>query len=151
MELQSGASATAKPESYLVHDPKGLGVILKGLVTVVFATFPNIAKKINSKTDKAVNVAVVAVNTAADYLKKGVEAVLDFLANTLDKLLGLIQSIYNGIFTVIGMIIRGEFKELMERIGNLVDAAKAMPSHLEGAIWEQLLGVDISRPMPGEV
>ncbi len=130
---------------------KGLGAILKGLVTVVFAAFPNIAKKINSKIDKAVNVAVDAVNTAADYLKKGVGAVLDFLANTLDSLLGLIQSIYNGIFTVIGMIIRGEFKELMERIGSLVDAAKAMPPHLEGSVWEQLLGVDISKPMPGEV
>ena len=130
---------------------KGLGLILKGLVTVVFAAFPNIAKKINSKIDKGVNVAVDAVNTAADYLKKGVEAVLDFLANTLDKLLGLIQSIYNGIFTVIGMIIRGEFKELMERIGSLVDAAKAMASLLEGSVWGQLLGIDISKPMPGEV
>jgi hypothetical protein len=129
---------------------KGFGIILKGLVTIVFAAFPNIRRKINSKIDKAVNTAVKGVNKAAEYLQKGVEAVLDFLANTLDKILGFIQSLYNGIFTVIGMIIRGEFKELMERIGSLVDAAKGMPSHLEGAVWEQLIGIDISKPMPGE-
>ena len=129
---------------------KTFGAVLKGIVSVALAAFPRIAKKINSMIDRAVDTAVEVVNTAAHYLKKGVAAVLDFLANTIDSLLGLIQSLYNGLFTVIGMLIRGEFKELMDRIGSLVDAAKEMPSHLEGAVWEQLLGVDISKPMPGE-
>ena len=136
--------------SVIVGLIKGFGALLKGLVKVVFAAFPEIAAKINGKIDAAVNKAVKVVNTIADGLKKAVAAVLDFLANTLDKLLGLVQSLYNAAFTVIGMLIRGEFAELMERIGNLVDAAKQMPSHLEGSVWEQLLGVDISKPMPGE-
>lgn len=129
---------------------KAYGAILKGLVSVVFFAFPDIKKKINAKIDKAVDTAVAVVNKAADLLKRGVAAVLDFLASTLDKLLGLIQSIYNGIFTFIGMVIRGEFQEIMRRIGYLGDAAEESPSHLEGAIWEQLIGVDISKPMPGE-
>ena len=126
---------------------QGLGTILKGLVNVVFAAFPEIAKRINSKIDKAVNTAVKAVNTAADLLKKGVSAALDFLANTLDSLLGLIQSIYNGIFTVIGMIVRGEFEELMKRLGNLVDAAKAAPPQFETAGYEELLGGNFDEPL----
>ena len=129
---------------------KGFGLILKGLVSVVFAAFPNIAKKINSKIDSAVDSAVKAVNTAADYLKKGVEAVLDFLANTLDKLLGLIQSLYNGVLTAIGMIISGELKELMEHIGGLVSGAKEMPDHFWGQVSEELLGMNLSEPLPIE-
>ena len=131
---------------------KGLGTILKGLVSVVFAAFPNIAKKINSKIDKAINAAVKAVNAAANLLKKGVSAVLDFLANTLDSLLGLVQSLYNGIFTVIGMIVRGEFKELMEHIGNLIKAAKAAPGQFQTAALEELLGGNLDEPLsPAEL
>jgi hypothetical protein len=131
---------------------EGLGTILKGLVNVVFAAFPEIAKKINSKIDKAIDKAVNAVNTAADLLKKSVAAALDFLANTLDSLLGLIQSIYNGIFTVIGMIVRGEFEELMKRLGNLVDAAKAAPPQFETAGYEELLGGNFDEPLsPAEL
>jgi hypothetical protein len=126
---------------------EGLGTILKGLVNVVFAAFPEIAKKINSKIDKAINAAKKVVNAAADLLKKGVAAALDFLANTLDSLLGLIQSIYNGIFTVIGMIVRGEFEELMKRLGNLVDAAKAAPPQFETAGYEELLGGNFDEPL----
>jgi hypothetical protein len=131
---------------------EGLGTILKGLVNVVFAAFPEIAKKINSKIDKAINTAVKAVNTAADLLKKGVRAVLDFLANTLDSLLKLVQDLYNGILTVIGMIVRGEFTELLERLANLVNAAKAVPGQFETAALEQLLGDGLDKPLsPAEL
>lgn len=131
---------------------KGFGEILKGLVKVVFAAFPGIAKKINAKIDQAINKATKAVNTAADLLKKGVSAILDFLANTLDTLLKLIQDIYNGIFTVIGMIITGEFAELLKRIGNLVAAAKAAPPQFETAGYEELLGGNLDQPLsPAEL
>lgn len=131
---------------------KAFGVILKTLVSVAFAAFPNIAKKINAKIDQAVNTAVKAVNKAADMLKKGVTAVFDFLANTVDSLLGLVQSLFNGIFTVIGMIIRGEFVELMKRLGYLVDAAKIMPEKFETAAYEELLGGNLDDPLsPAEL
>jgi hypothetical protein len=126
---------------------KGFGLILKGIVSVAFAAFPSIRSKILSKIDKVVNTAVNAVNKAAEVLKKGVTAVLDFLANTLDKLLGLIQSIYNGIFTVIGMLIRGEFREIIRRIGYLVDAAKTVPDQFETAALEELLGGNLDEPL----
>ncbi|MDJ0679906.1 MAG: hypothetical protein QNJ18_08610 [Xenococcaceae cyanobacterium MO_167.B52] len=126
---------------------KAFGEILKGLVQVVFAAFPEIAKKINAKIDQAVNKAVQVVNAIADGLKKAVAAVLDFLANALDSLLKLIQDIYNGIFTVIGMIITGEFAELFKRIGNLIDAAKTAPSQFETAAYEELLGGNLDESL----
>ncbi|MDJ0601582.1 MAG: AHH domain-containing protein [Crocosphaera sp.] len=126
---------------------KAYGEILKGLVKIAFAAFPEIAKKINAKIEQAVNKAVEVVNAAADALKKAVTAVLDFLANTLDSLLKLVQDIYNGIFTVIGMIITGEFAELFKRIGNLIDAAKAAPPQFETAGYEELLGGNLDQPL----
>jgi hypothetical protein len=129
---------------------RGFGMILKGIVSIALIAFPDKAKEFNKKIDEAVNASVGVVNTAAGYLKKGVAAVIDFLANTVDKVLGLIQSLYNGLLTVIGMFVRGEIKELMERIQALVNAARQMPSHLEGSVWKQLLGVDISKPMSNQ-
>ncbi|MFZ5987012.1 MAG: hypothetical protein ACOYWZ_07795, partial [Bacillota bacterium] len=129
---------------------KGLGTFLKGLVKAVFAKFPGISKKICGLIDKAVDKAVSVVNDAADFLKKGVSEVLDFLANTLDKLLGAIQSLYNGIFTLIGMLISGKFAEIMQGIASLIEAAKASFSHIEGELWKQLIGQDISKPLGQE-
>lgn len=126
---------------------KGFGALLKGLVSVALAAFPKIRDRINAKIDKAVDTAVKAVNKAAEWLKKGAAAVLDFLANTLDSLLGLIQSIYNGVFTVIGMLVRGEFHELMRRIWNLVEAAKTAPEQFETAALEELLGGNLDQPL----
>ncbi|MBD2014513.1 DUF4157 domain-containing protein [Microcoleus sp. FACHB-53] len=128
---------------------EGLGTILKGLVNIVFAAFPEIAKKINSKIDKAVNKAVNAVNTAADLLKKGVAAALDFLANALDSLLAAIQSLYNAVFDAIGAIIEG-VRKLLEGLGNLVEAAQQMPGHFMGQLSEEVLGMDLSQPLAFE-
>jgi hypothetical protein len=128
---------------------EGLGTILKGLVNVVFAAFPEIAKKINSKIDKAIDKAVNAVNTAADLLKKGVAAALDFLANALDALLAAIQSLYNAVFDAIGAIIEG-VRKLLEGLANLVEAAQQMPGHFMGQLSEEVLGMDLSQPLAFE-
>ncbi len=131
---------------------KGFGALLKGFVSIAFAAFPEIANRINAKIDGAVTWAEDKVNKAADFLKKAVSAILDFLAKTLDSLLGLIQDIYNGILTVIGMIISGEFAELMEGIGNLIDSAKTAPSQFETAALEELLGGNLDEPLsPAEL
>src|SRR6266511_3172204 len=126
---------------------EAFGEVLKGLVSVALAAFPETAKRINTKIDGAVQVAVNGVNTAAKFLKKGVAGILDFLANTIDNLLALTQSLYNGIFTVLGMLIRGELKELIHRLGNIWEAAKLAPGKFETAAYEELLGGDFDQPL----
>ncbi len=131
---------------------KAFGEVLKAYVAVALAAFPDIAKRINAKIDAAVDTAVAAVNKAADLLKKGVSALLDFLAKTIDSALGLIQSIYNGLLTVIGMLISGEFFELMRKLGNLIEAAKQVPDTFETAALEELLGGNLDEPLsPAEL
>ncbi|EPR12847.1 hypothetical protein [Ruminiclostridium papyrosolvens] len=126
---------------------RGLGTFLKGLVKIVFSKFPGISNKICGFIDKTVDKAVNIVNTLADTLKKGVNSVLDFLSGTLDKLLGFVQSAYNGILTFTGMLISGQFAEIMEGIKALGEAAKASLPHIEGKVWEQLIGVDLTQPL----
>jgi hypothetical protein len=128
---------------------QGLGTILKGLVNVVFAAFPEIAKKINSKIDNAINKAVNAVNTAADLLKKGVTAALNFLANALDTLLAGIQALYNAALDAIGKIIEA-LRKLLEGLANLVAAAKQMPGNFMGQLSEEVLGMNLTEPLPFE-
>ena len=128
---------------------QGLGTILKGLVSVVFAAFPEIAKKINSKIDKAIKAAVKAVNAAADLLKKAVAAVLNFLAKALDTLLAGIQALYNAALDGIGKVIEA-LRKLLEGLSNLVTAAKQMPGHFTGQLAEEVLGMNLTEPLPFE-
>ena len=131
---------------------KAYGAILKGLVRIALAAFPEIRDRILRRIDQAVNAATDLVNKAAEMLKQGVSAILDFLASTIDKILGLIQDLYNAVFTIIGMIISGELKEILERLGNLIDAAKTAPAQFETAAYEELLGGNLDEPLsPAEL
>ncbi|MHA6534808.1 HNH endonuclease, partial [Paenibacillus sp. BAC0078] len=126
---------------------KGLGTLLKKLVSVVFAKFPGIAAKICSKIDGVVNKAVKAVNQLAQKLKTKVTQVMDFLATKVDQALAVVQNFYTKLISTLGNLLIAVFLDVMERIGALGKAAKRSFSHLEGKMWEYLLGVDISKPM----
>ncbi|WP_340023434.1 hypothetical protein MHI24_31185 [Paenibacillus sp. FSL K6-1096] len=129
---------------------KGLGALLKKLVSVVFAKFPGIAAKICSKIDSVVNKAVQAVNQLAQKLKTKVTQVMDFLAAKVDQALAAVQNFYSKLISTLGSLLIATFLDVMSRIGALGQAAKRSFSHLEGKMWEYLLGVDISKPMDGE-
>ncbi|MEK4005965.1 HNH endonuclease [Paenibacillus sp. FSL H3-0333] len=126
---------------------KGLGVLLKKLVSVVFAKFPGIAAKICSKIDGVVNKAIKAVNQLAQKLKTKVTQVMDFLAAKVDQALAAVQNFYSKLISTLGNLLIATFLDVLVRIGALGKAAKRSFSHLEGKMWEYLLGVDISKPM----
>ncbi|MGG6313990.1 HNH endonuclease [Paenibacillus macerans] len=126
---------------------KALGTLLKGLVKVLLAKFPAIAKKICDKIDGAVNKAVKAVNAIAEKLKTKAAQILDALAAKVDQALAAVQAFYNKLISSLGTFLIGGILDIMERIGALGTAAKRSFSHLEGKMWEYLLGVDISKPL----
>jgi hypothetical protein len=126
---------------------KGLGTLLKKLVSVVFAKFPGIAAKIYSKIDGVVNKAIKAVNQLAQKLKTKVTQVMDFLAAKVDQALAAVQNFYTKLISTLGNLLIATFLDVLARIGALGKAAKRSFSHLEGKMWEYLLGVDISKPM----
>ncbi|MCM3702388.1 DNA/RNA non-specific endonuclease [Paenibacillus macerans] len=126
---------------------KALGTLLKGLVKVLLAKFPAIAKKICDKIDGAVNKAVKAVNAIAEKLKTKAAQIIDALAAKVDQALAAVQAFYNKLISALGTFLIGGILDIMERIGALGTAAKRSFSHLEGKMWEYLLGVDISKPL----
>ncbi|MHA6534810.1 HNH endonuclease, partial [Paenibacillus sp. BAC0078] len=126
---------------------KGLGTLLKKLVSVVFAKFPGIAAKICGKIDAVVNKAVKVVNQLAQKLKTKVTQVMDFLATKVDQALAVVQNFYTKLISTLGNLLIAVFLDVMERIGALGKAAKRSFSHLEGKMWEYLLGVDISKSL----
>ncbi len=126
--------------------------VLKGFVSIALAAFPEIRDRMRSRIDSALETATNLVNKAAELLKKGVAAIIDFVARTIDNILGLIQDLYNAVFTVIGMIVSGELKELMARLGNLIAAGKTAPGQFETAAYEELLGGNLDQPLsPAEL
>ncbi|MBX2924704.1 MAG: AHH domain-containing protein [Chitinophagaceae bacterium] len=129
---------------------KAFGEALKAFVNIALAAFPELAKKFNEYIDKAVNAAVDAVNKLADALKAAVEFLLNALASVLDAILGAFQAIYNAILDVLHFLVVG-LMEILEGIANLVRAASDMPDHFWGQVSEEMLGVDITKPLPNEI
>lgn len=126
---------------------EGYALLLKGIVRVALAAFPKLADAACKRIDAAVAKATSAVNAVADGLKKGITAILDFVASTLDKILGLVQAAYNAAFTLIGMVISGEWKEIVQGLMNLGASAAEAPPQFEAAAYEELLGGDMSQPL----
>ncbi|MFD1905931.1 hypothetical protein ACFSQ7_20735 [Paenibacillus rhizoplanae] len=116
---------------------------------MVFAKFPGIAAKLCSKIDGVVNKAIKAVNQLAQKLKTKVTQVMDFLAAKVDQALAAVQNFYSKLISTLGNLLIATFLDVLVRIGALGKAAKRSFSHLEGKMWEYLLGVDISKPMGG--
>ncbi|UII32129.1 hypothetical protein LVD17_27985 [Fulvivirga ulvae] len=123
--------------------------VLKKLVSVVLFAFPKLAKKFNALIDKAVDLAVKAVNKLADVLKKAVCALLDILGATLDAVLAAYQQVFNMVMSAIELIAVGLLR-IMEGIANLVSSARLSPGHFFGQMSEELLGQDVTQPLPNE-
>lgn len=128
---------------------KAFGEALKAFVNVALAAFPEIAKRVNNLIDKAVNVAVHVVNTLADGLKKLANALLDAIGAVLDAILSAYQAAFNALLDVLEFITVGIIK-ILQGIANLVEAASNMPDQFWGQVSEEMLGVDVTKPLPNE-
>lgn len=130
---------------------KAFAVILKGFLDVALAAFPEIRDRLKAKIDHYVTVAEKYVNQAFDMFKSAVTAIMDFLAETVDKLLGLVQSIYEGILTVADMIVKGEIGPLLAKLGNIKDALFAITfDTIKQGGMEELLGADLDKSLEPE-
>jgi hypothetical protein len=70
---------------------KTLGTLLRALVSVALAAFPQIAARARAWIDQQVNSAVNAVNNLAERLKRTVVAILDRVASAIDRALSALQ------------------------------------------------------------
>ncbi|MCI3935583.1 hypothetical protein MQX03_00100 [Chryseobacterium aahli] len=130
---------------------KGFASLLKGFLDFALAAFPGIRDRLKAKIDKYVAAAEKFVNQTFEVFKKAVVAIIDFLAETVDKLLGVIQSVYEGILTVVGMIVSGDIIELLRKLGNIKDALFAITfDTIKQGGMEELLGVNLDESLSPE-
>jgi len=135
----------------IVNFIKGFASLLKGFLDVALAAFPAIRDRLKAKIDKYVEVAEKLVNETFEVFKKAVVAIIDFLAETVDKLLGVLQSVYEGILTVVGMIVSGDIIELLRKLGNIKNALFAITfDTIKQGGMEELLGVNLDESLSPE-
>ncbi|NMM49186.1 GH-E family nuclease [Marinigracilibium pacificum] len=128
---------------------KAFGDILKGIVSVVFAAFPSIAKKFNDLIDKAVDFAVKAVEKAAEVLKKAVNMLLDAFAAAVKFYIEAYRALVNAVLSVVEGLVVGLIK-IFKGITNLGKAAIMSPDHFMGQMSVELLGQDVTQRLPNE-
>ncbi|MEE8576317.1 MAG: DUF4157 domain-containing protein, partial [candidate division Zixibacteria bacterium] len=96
---------------WIVSQLNEFGTWLKSKVDSYLSAFPALQKKLNEFIDSAVNLAVKAVNSVADKLKKGVEALAGKLSGFLDKMLAKFQTGLKAVVGIAGALLTGDFKE----------------------------------------
>ncbi|WP_411812458.1 hypothetical protein ACLB9Y_04895 [Chryseobacterium scophthalmum] len=128
---------------------KGFASLLKGFLDFALAAFPGIRDRLKAKIDKYVAVAEKFVNETFEVFKKAVVAIIDFLAEAVDTLIGALQDFYNLILDAINFIVAGIIK-IMEGLYNLTSSAMIMPDNFMGQISEEFLGMDVTQPLPFE-
>lgn len=128
---------------------QAFGNILKGLVDIAFAAFPEIRDRIKGAIDTVVNTATDLINSLAESLKNIVSGLLDVLGNAINALLSAYQAFVNAILDAIEFIAVGLYK-IMQGINNLVKAARQSPSFFWGQLSEEILGMDVTKPLPNE-
>lgn len=126
---------------------KAFGEALKKFVSIALAAFPELAKKARAAIDKAVSKAVDTVNKAARALKDFANKVLNAIGAALDFIISVYQKFYNTVLDALEFIAVGII-EIIEGMANLVAAARQMPSHFWGQVSEELLGMDVTKPLP---
>ncbi|PIB34998.1 hypothetical protein BFP72_06125 [Reichenbachiella sp. 5M10] len=129
---------------------KTFGEILKAAIKVLFAAFPRIAKKFETLIDAAINLAVQAVQKLADLLKAAIQALLDFVATVIVAYIQAYQAIVNMVLSAIEAIAK-VLKAALQGITHLVLSAQQSPSQFWGQLSEELLGQDVTRPLPNEI
>ena len=125
---------------------KGFASLLKGFLDFALAAFPGIRDRLKAKIDKYVAVAEKFVNETFEVFKKAVVAVIDFLAEAVDTLIGALQDLYNLILDVVNFIVSGIIK-ILEFIFNLNVAAAMSVLEFFGALAEEALGGNPARPL----
>jgi hypothetical protein len=128
---------------------KGFASLLKGFLDFALAAFPGIRDRLKAKIDKYVVVAEKFVNETFEVFKKAVVAIIDFLAEAVDTLIGALQDFYNLILDAVNFIVAGIIK-IMEGLYNLTSSAMVMPDNFMGQISEEFLGMDVTQPLPFE-
>ncbi|MFN6944055.1 MAG: hypothetical protein ACK4ND_03840 [Cytophagaceae bacterium] len=128
---------------------KAFGELLKALVSIALAAFPTLRDRFLAAIDAVIQIACDVVNAIAEGLKNLVNTLLDALGAALDFILAAYQKMYNMILEALEFIAAGMIN-ILNGIANLVKAAGDMKGNFWGQLSEELLGMDVTQPLPNE-
>ncbi|MCU0440039.1 MAG: hypothetical protein MUC49_19300 [Raineya sp.] len=135
-----------KAKNFAIKMVKAYGEFAKGVVSIVLFAFPETARKINGLIDKAVDTAEQAINYLADKLKVAVCKFLDALGAVLVALLSVYQALFLALLGDFSMI--ADFlQKIYNGVKGLIQGARHAVSESLGALSEEFLGADISKPL----
>jgi hypothetical protein len=92
------------------------GLILNKLIKLAFASFPEIAQQMTAKIDSACKISNQKLIQIEHSLRNQTTRSLNFLSKSIQSALNTVQSTYMVALNSIGMMIRGEFKQLSQYI-----------------------------------
>jgi len=126
------------------------GAALELAADVFLAAFPEARDRAKAAIRRGVAVAEDAVNRAAEALRQAVFAVLDLLGRGLCLILDVYEAFYSLMLSVMETLVIG-FIELTRGLYRLDIAARTADSQLEGQIYEEMIGADLTQPLPFEL
>jgi len=128
---------------------RACGQLLRAAVTVCLASYPEARRRALAAIDRSVEAATEQVNRIAESLKQGVQRVLDLVGAVLDGILATFQAAFNLVLDVLEFVVVF-LLDVLRRLGYLVVAAWESPNHFMGQLYEELLGTDLTQPLPFE-
>jgi len=135
-----------KAKNFAIKMVRKFGEFAKGIVSIVLFAFPETAKKINGLIDKAVDKAEQVINFLAEKLKVAVCKLLDALGAVLVALLNIYQALCLAMLGDFSMIADFLLK-IYNGVKGLIQGARHAVSESLGALSEEFLGADISKPL----
>ncbi len=110
------------------------------------AAFPAARDRAKALIRAGTERAEEAVNRAAEALRAGVFALLDALGDALVFILDVYEAFYSALFSALEFLVLG-FIEVQRALFRLDLAARYAPGELEGQIYEEMIGADITQPL----
>ena len=126
------------------------GAAMELAADVFLAAFPEARDRAKAAIRKGREKCEKAVNAAAAALRKAVHAALDLLAKGLLFIIDVYEKFYIGLINVFEAVALG-FIEVTRALNRLDIAAHHSPFELEGQIYDQMFGADLTEPLPFEL
>ena len=141
-------SLIAMARDFVVGLIEQFATLLRELVSIALAAFPEIRDRIIGLIDRAVEATINVINQLADVLMEAVNFILDAIGSAIDAYLALYQAVVNAALDVIEFLAVG-ILEILEGIANLGLGIAAMPGQFPGQMSEEALGTDVTSPLAG--
>lgn len=146
---RAAAAAIERARSSIVTAIRSAGRVLEAAASTLLAAFPAARDRALALIRSAMATAEAAVDRIARALRDAINALLDALGLVLDAILAAYAAVFTALISALEFVAVGLI-EIMQGLARLGQAATAMPDHFEGQVEQELMGADLTQPLPFE-